>query len=35
MIFSEQGIEDSLYRELVDNWVSYINANYSDYSKYK
>lgn len=35
MIFSEQGIENSLYRELVDNWVSYIKANYADYSKYK
>ena len=35
MIFSEQGIEDSLYRELVDNWVSHIKANYADYSKYK
>ncbi|MDE7326594.1 MAG: hypothetical protein K2N63_09990 [Lachnospiraceae bacterium] len=35
MIFSEQGVEHSLYTELVDNWVSYINTNYADYSKYK
>lgn len=35
IIFSEQGIEQSLYTELAENWVSYINTNYADYSKYK
>lgn len=35
MIFSEHGIEHSLYTELVDNWVSYINTKYENYSKYK
>lgn len=35
MIFSEYGVEDSLYTELVDGWVSYIDTNYADYSKYK
>ncbi len=35
MIFSEQGMEQSLYTELVDDWASYIKTNYEDYSKYK
>jgi hypothetical protein len=35
MIFSEQGIKQSLYTELAENWVSYINTNYAEYSKYK
>lgn len=35
MIFSEDGMEHSLYTELVHNWVSYIKTNYANYSKYK
>ncbi len=35
MIFSEQGVEQSLYTKLVDDWTSYIKANYGDYSKYE
>ncbi len=34
MIFSERGIEHSLYRELINSWVSYLKTNYSGYSKY-
>lgn len=35
MIFSEQGVEQSMYEEMVDDWTSYIKANYGDYSKYE
>ncbi len=35
MIFSEQGVGQSLYEELADDWVSYIKANYGEYSRYE
>ena len=35
MIFSEQGVEQSMYEEMVDDWTSYIKANYGDYTKYE
>lgn len=35
MIFSKQGMEPSLYAALVDRWVTYIQTNYADYSKYQ
>ncbi len=35
MIFSERGVEQSLYEDMVDGWTSYIKANYGEYSRYE